>query len=113
MSLPLPAAMMSAPPPPSMVSLPAPPVMMLAPADPVMTEPVVRVGPIEVDVGLLQQCQGIGPGAAIDRGLGAVIRNGVVAGARADDVGPTATVDGIVAAARRDGVGGGRADHVQ
>ena len=56
-----------------------------------------------------RQHQRIGSGAAVDRGFGAVIGHGIVAGAAGDDVGAAAAVDGVVAGAAGDGVGGRRA----
>ncbi len=54
------------------------------------------------------QHQRIGAGAAVDRGLGALIGDGVVAGIGIDDVGAARAIDRVVAQAARDRVGAGR-----
>ena len=48
--------------------------------------------------------QGVGAGAAIDRGFGAAIGDGIVAAAGNDGVGAAAAIDGVVARAGRNGV---------
>src|SRR4030095_16771154 len=62
------------------------------------------VGTGKVDVGRIPQRQGVGPGAAIDRELGAAIGHVIVARSRADDVSPATAVDAVVAGTRYDGV---------
>src|SRR6202012_874547 len=59
------------------------------------------------------QYQRIGAGAAVDRGLGAVIGDDVIAGAGIDDVSAAAAVDGIDAAAGGDVVRRRRPGHRQ
>ena len=67
------------------------------------------VGVAQIDRGRGLHHQRVDAGAAVDRGFGAVIGDGVVAGAGDDGVGATGAVDGIIAGAAGDDVGAGRA----
>ena len=65
------------------------------------------IGQIDRDRGFQDQC--VDPSAAVDAGLGPTIVDRVVAGARVDDVGPTASVHGVGAGAGRDHIRARRA----